>query len=98
MNATFRTSFFAMHENFVPRLLAGSEAKARMTAHQAPGAISISGVLGSASDWFSDTAYESIRAQVRRAAADPSVRTIDLLIDSPGGSVLGLPETADVIA
>ena len=36
-----------------------------------------------------------------RASAAPlrthSVRTVDLVIDSPGGSVLGLPETADVI-
>ena len=64
---------------------------------QKPGAVVIQGILGPASDWFSDTAYESIRQDVRRLAADPSVKTIDLFIDSPGGSVLGLPETADAI-
>jgi signal peptide peptidase SppA len=53
-------------------------------------------VLGQ-NDWFADTDYADVRASVKRQLADPSVRTIDLVIDSPGGSVLGLPETADVI-
>jgi signal peptide peptidase SppA len=58
--------------------------------------VGIFGALGQ-NDWFADTDYTAIRAAVKRGLADPSVRTIDLLIDSPGGSVLGLPETADVI-
>jgi signal peptide peptidase SppA len=58
--------------------------------------VGIFGVLGQ-NDWFADSDYSAIRASVRRALADPSVKTVDLVIDSPGGSVLGLPETADVI-
>jgi ClpP class serine protease len=59
--------------------------------------VGILGVLGHSGDWFADTDYSQIRASVKRALADPSVKTVDLVIDSPGGSVLGLPETADVI-
>lgn len=95
---TFRSSFFALLESYAPQLLAGPEA--RVSAHKpklAAGQIGIFGTLGSVSDWFSDTSYEAIRQDVRRALADPSVRTIDLVIDSPGGSVLGLPETGDII-
>jgi signal peptide peptidase SppA len=58
--------------------------------------VGIFGVLGQ-NDWFADSDYSQIRASVKRALADPSVRTIDLFVDSPGGSVLGLPETADAI-
>jgi signal peptide peptidase SppA len=62
----------------------------------AAGQVGIFGVLGQ-NDWFADSDYSAIRAGVRRALADPSARTVDLVIDSPGGSVMGLPETADVI-
>ena len=62
----------------------------------AAGQVGIFGPLGQSDSW-AQTDYTDIRANVRRALADPSVRTIDLVIDSPGGSVLGLPETADAI-
>jgi signal peptide peptidase SppA len=94
---TFRSPFFALLESFAPQLLAGPEA--RVTAPRpklAAGQIGVFGVLGQ-NDWYTDTDYTDIRANVRRALADPSVSTIDLVIDSPGGSVLGLPETADAI-
>ncbi len=97
--ATFRSPFFALLETFAPTLLAGPEARATQpkTAQTlAAGQVGIFGVLGQ-NDWFADSDYSAIRASVRRALADPSVRTVDLVIDSPGGSVLGLPETADVI-
>jgi signal peptide peptidase SppA len=60
------------------------------------GCISVFGVLGQ-NEAFADTDYSAIRQNVRRQLADSSVKTIDMIIDSPGGSVLGLPETADVI-
>jgi len=98
MHPTFRSHFFALHEGYVPQLLAGPEGR---TLHRAPtlaaGQVGIFGVLGHQGDWFADSDYGTIRASVRRALADPSARTIDLYVDSPGGSVLGLPETADVI-
>lgn len=98
MHPTFRSSFFALLESYAPVLLAGPEARAPQPKAQTltAGQVGIFGVLGQ-NDWFTDTDYAAIRAGVRRALADPSVKTVDLVIDSPGGSVLGLPETADII-
>ncbi|MGB6384207.1 MAG: S49 family peptidase [Terriglobales bacterium] len=93
-----KSPYFAIMEHYVPQLLAGPEARQPQQRAQPfrGGAVHIFGVLGSG-DWFSDCDYSDIRADVKRALADPGTKTIDLLIDSPGGSVLGLPETADVI-
>jgi signal peptide peptidase SppA len=94
---TFRSPYFALLENFAPQLLAGPEARPQpKTRTLAAGQIGVFGVLG-LNDWFADSDYSLIRASVRRALADPNAKTVDLVIDSPGGSVLGLPETADVI-
>jgi signal peptide peptidase SppA len=95
---TFRSPYFALLEAYAPQLLAGPEARPQKAALTlAAGQVGILGVLGHSGDWFADTDYSQIRASVKRALADPSVKTVDLVIDSPGGSVLGLPETADVI-
>lgn len=40
---------------------------------------------------------ESLKRQIREAVADPSVGSIVLDIDSPGGSVFGVQELSDVI-
>lgn len=98
MQPTFHSPYFAVLESYVSQLLAGPEARVSPPRTQtvAAGQVGIFGVLGQ-SDWFADTDYSAVRATVRRALADPSVKTIDLVVDSPGGSVLGLPETADVI-
>lgn len=99
MKPIFRTTYFAILESLVPQLLAGPEAfrpTSKRTA-SASGAVYISGVLGPQSDWFTQTSYEDIRAQVRFAERNPAVKDITLVIDSPGGSVQGLPETGDVI-
>lgn len=95
---TFRSPYFALLETYAPQLLAGPDARPKAKAAQtlAAGQVGVFGVLGQ-NDWFTDTDYGAIRAGVRRALADPSVRTVDIVIDSPGGSVLGLPETADAI-
>ncbi|MFZ0915026.1 MAG: S49 family peptidase [Candidatus Korobacteraceae bacterium] len=80
-------------------LLAGPEARVpqpKAAQTLAAGQIGIFGVLGQ-NDWFADSEYSAIRASVKRSLADPNVKTIDLIVDSPGGSVLGLPETADAI-
>lgn len=91
MNPIFRSSFFALLESYAPTLLAGPEARVPQARTQklAAGQVGVFGVLGQ-SDWFSDTDYADVRASVRRALADPSVRTIDLVVDSPGGSVARL--------
>jgi signal peptide peptidase SppA len=97
MQTPFRTSYFALLDTYAPSILAGPEARPQKIARTlTAGQVGVFGTLGQ-NDWFSDTDYSQIRANVRRALADPTARTIDLVIDSPGGSVLGLPETADVI-
>jgi signal peptide peptidase SppA len=94
---TLRTSYFALLETYAPQLFVGPATRSETPKHVlAAGQIGVFGTLGQ-SDWYVDTDYAAIRASVRRALADPSVKTVDLVIDSPGGSVLGLPETADAI-
>ncbi len=71
----------------------------------APGVVSVRGVLvrrglglGPEVDAICGLApYESIVAQVRAAAADSSVASIVLDVDSPGGEVQGLLDAADAI-
>lgn len=98
MTRVFRSTFFAVLESLVPQLLAGPEARVPQPRTQAlaAGQVGIFGLLGQ-NDWFADTDYAAVRANIRRALTDPQAKTIDLFIDSPGGSVLGLPETADAI-
>jgi signal peptide peptidase SppA len=98
MNQPIKNPYFAIMEHYAPQLLAGPEARQPQPSSRpfASGQVGIFGVLGQ-NDWYAETDYSAIRAQVRRALADPGTKTVDLLIDSPGGSVLGLPETADVI-
>lgn len=47
--------------------------------------------------WFGSN-YDSIIAAAEQAGTDPSVKRVVLAVDSPGGEVTGLPETAAVIA
>lgn len=47
--------------------------------------------------FFGGASSVLIRRAVEQAAADPDVKTIFLLVDSPGGSVDGLAEAADAI-
>lgn len=92
---TFKSPLFAILESYVP-LLTGTEARAPLarTPKLAAGEIGIFGPLGQ-NDWFVQTDYAQIRQDMRRAVADPSVKKITLRIDSPGGGVIGLLETAD---
>lgn len=99
MTPNFKSTVFCILESYVPQLLAGPEARRNAqpsTQPLAAGMVHVVGVLGQGDGW-ADTDYGAIRASVKRQLADPSIKTIDLLVDSPGGSVLGLPETADVI-
>jgi signal peptide peptidase SppA len=43
------------------------------------------------------TSTDEVAAAVRRAAADSNVTSIVLLVDSPGGGVMGVQECADVV-
>jgi signal peptide peptidase SppA len=60
--------------------------------------IPVQGVLTKDGPKWMGNSYEGIADAVEKAAADPSVKSIVLSVDSPGGEVTGLPETAHVIA
>lgn len=47
--------------------------------------------------WGSIDGMDKIRAQVTQAANNPDIGSILLLIDSPGGTVAGTPETAATV-
>lgn len=64
--------------------------------------IAISGVIGKKlpkwiAEFFGMTDVDEVSAMVKLANADPEVRGILLDIDSPGGTVAGVPEVADEI-
>jgi len=60
--------------------------------------IPVRGILTSDGPAYYGSSYSGIADAVDKAAADPDVKRIVLSVDSPGGEVVGLPETASVIA
>ena len=81
----------------------GAEAVAKR-AGKAPGAIAVlpvHGVISQRAGFFSllfgGTSTEWLGAQMRALVADPEVGAIVLDVDSPGGSVFGVPELAEEI-
>jgi signal peptide peptidase SppA len=60
--------------------------------------IPIHGVLTQDGPAYYGSNYQGIADAVEKAASDPDVKRIILSVDSPGGEVVGLPETASVIA
>jgi signal peptide peptidase SppA len=60
--------------------------------------IPVQGVLTSDGPSWYGTNYNTITDAAEKAAGDPSVKRIVLSVDSPGGQVTGLPETAAVLA
>lgn len=60
--------------------------------------VPIEGVLTKDGPAWYGSNYDGISRAVESAAADPEVKHIVLAVDSPGGEVTGLPETAAVIA
>jgi signal peptide peptidase SppA len=60
--------------------------------------IPIQGVLTKDGPAWMGTNYETITDAAEKAAADPDVKRLVLAVDSPGGEVLGLPETAAVLS
>jgi signal peptide peptidase SppA len=102
---------WAIREDQVPRvcdlILNGRRGAAGYTAANpyqkgtGPSKISIipiQGVLTKDGPQWLGNSYEKIADAVEKAAADSSVRRIVLSVDSPGGDVTGLQETAAVIA
>jgi capsid assembly protease len=60
--------------------------------------IPIQGVLTKDGPSWYGTNYDTITSALESAASDESVKMIILSVDSPGGEVTGLPETAAVLA
>lgn len=64
--------------------------------------IEVEGTLVHKGSWIGmdcgETSYEGIRTQVERARRDTAVKGVVLEVDSPGGSVAGVFETAEAIA
>ncbi len=60
--------------------------------------IPIQGVLTKDGPAWLGSSYDHIADAAEKAGADPAVKHIILSVDSPGGEVLGLPETAAVLA
>ncbi len=60
--------------------------------------IPIQGVLTSDGPRYYGSNYSDISAAVEKAVSDPDIARIILSVDSPGGEVTGLPETAAIIA
>ncbi|PTY03333.1 hypothetical protein DB346_05485 [Verrucomicrobia bacterium LW23] len=58
----------------------------------------IMGALARTASWWADASMEDIGAAVKEAAGRADVRAILLDIDSPGGTVNGTPELAQIIA
>jgi signal peptide peptidase SppA len=58
--------------------------------------IPVQGILTKDCAWCGTT-YPSIADAAEDAATDPNVKSVVLAVDSPGGEVIGLPETARVI-
>lgn len=82
------------------------EVAARMGVSQSPDGyyvrdgvaiVPINGVIGKGRSWAVDAPVEQIQHDFLTAMDDTAVKKIVLLIDSPGGSVMGTPELADLI-
>jgi signal peptide peptidase SppA len=59
--------------------------------------IPIQGVLSNDGPSWLGTSYKSIADAAEHAASDPAVKRVVLAVNSPGGEVSGLPETANLI-
>ncbi len=68
------------------------------TAGSKVAVVPIKGVLTNDGPSYYGTNYATIADAVDKALADPDVQRIILSVDSPGGEVTGLPETAALLA
>lgn len=89
-------------KNALAKQLAIAQAIGQQLAHTSPkssriAVIPIVGPLANDPNMFfyGGTSYADIQDSVEEAMADQSINEIFLIVDSPGGNVAGLPETAD---
>lgn len=84
-------------EKYSPSVKATADLNAARATNRRAVVIPILDVL-TQSDTSLGTTYSEIGLAVERAGGDPSVDRVILYVDSPGGEVTGLPETAALIA
>lgn len=60
--------------------------------------IPVQGVLTKDGPSWYGTSYDTISNAAEQAGADPAVKRVVLAVDSPGGEVTGLPETAAIVS
>lgn len=78
--------------------------KSRMEVKGGVASIPISGVLVKKKPWYYSffgidaTTYDQVQADLAAALADEGVKSIRLMVDSPGGQVAGVKEASDAIA
>lgn len=88
----------------VARINADSAGPPPYAVRQGVACIAISGVIDrvARTSWYSGEAYtagqDRIRAATAAALADPAVRSLLFIVNSPGGVVAGTKELADFIA
>lgn len=72
--------------------------QSKMTIAGGIARIPIDGVLMRGASWSGTTCLDQLAANVNAAEKDNSVNCILLCVDSPGGTVNGTPECADVVS
>ncbi len=94
---------FALHPNaaeeFCKEEVNGSEQKAFISSATFGGAIAVLPMIGGIRHrgGFFGVSIESFREKFRAALANPDVKAIVFNVDSPGGTVSGVPELAEEI-
>lgn len=103
-NAIFRTASAESIEAFNRALHANTDVNPILKIDGDTANISINGVLTNRPSFFASlmpggsTAYSSIIDAIYKADANPAIKNIKLLINSPGGMIDGMFEAMDVIA
>jgi signal peptide peptidase SppA len=100
-----RSPLWAIRPDAIAALLAGNlDTRAERPKTRSVGArphkvavIPVQGVLTKDGPAWLGSNYDGITEAAEQAAADPSVKHIVLAVDSPGGDVVGLPETAEAL-
>lgn len=87
MESADKSAFFMFFEE--------KKARRNLNIENGVAIINIKGILGDS--WWSDSDYSTIIELTKEAESDPAVKSIDYIIDSPGGTVNGLEETARAI-
>lgn len=95
--------FTERHEQDLNALDVDAKARPRAGSHGTVAVINLFGVIShrisesQAMSGDGGTSIEKTQARLKKAVADPAVKSIVLNIDSPGGSVSGVKELADDI-